>query len=197
MFTARNVKTGSQVPMEADQYKQVIALSQGGPLQTAAVAGRLFSASSGTKVATTAGVTATWTGLGINNPSTSGKNVILHEFGFGQMLAADTIGAIGLQTASIAAPTADLTIYNCLDGSSTASVCMAVNADTLVSPVLKRVFSSYDDAAAAGENPLPNIYPLNGSLVIPPGRAVCSYTTLATTACYVFYYVWEEVSVVS
>ncbi len=194
MFTNRNVSTGSQVPQEADQFKQTIVLAQGGALQTAAVAGRLFSASSGTKVATTAGITTTWTGLGINNPSGSGKNVIIHEFGFGQMLSPNTIGAVGLQTASIAAPTADLTIYNCLDGSSIASVCKAVNADTIVVPVLKRVFASYDDAADSAETALPNIYPINGSLVLPPGRAVLSYTTLATVACYVFYFIWEEVA---
>ena len=183
------------VEAQGDQYANLKVTSSGGHLQQAALAGRLFSASSGTKVATTAGVSTTWTGLGIHNPSGSGKNVILHEFGFGQMLAADTIGAVGLQTATIASPAADLTIYNCFDGSTTASVCNAVNADTTAGPVLKRVFASYDDAAAAGENPLPNIYPLNGSLVIPPGRAVLSYTTLATVACYVFYYVWEEVPV--
>ena len=194
MFTLRNRNTGSQVPAEADQYKQLVTLAQGGALQTAAIEGRLFSASSGTKVATTAGITAGWTGLGVNNPSGSGKNVIIHEFGFGQMLAANTIGAIGLQTASIAAPAADLTIYNCLDGESSGdSACMAVNADTLVTPVLKRIFASYDDSSTDFITQ-PMVYNLKGSLILPPGRAVATYTTLATVACYVFYFIWEEVT---
>ena len=110
------------------------------------------------------------------------------------MLSANTIGAIGLQTASIAAPAADLTIYNCLDGESSTSVCMGVNADTLVSPVLKRLLSSYDDANT-DFLPSPCVYNLKGSLLLPPGRAVATYTTLATVACFVFHFVWEEVSV--
>ena len=193
-LTAYNAAGVSEEVRSKNNSLQVIP--SGGVLQAAAIGGRLFSASSGTKVATSAGVTTTWTGLGINNPAGSLKNVILHEFGFGQMLSPNTIGAIGLQTASIAAPAADLVVYNCLDGeSASASVCKAVNADTLVTPVLKRVFASYDDAADSAETALPNIYPLNGSLVLPPGRAVCSYTTLATVAAYVFYFIWEEVAV--
>ena len=194
MLTAIKRTTGSSVNGEADQFNQVVMLSQGGALQTAATEGRLFSANNSTKVATTAGITTTWTGLAVSNPSGSGKNFVFHEFGFGQMLAADTIGTIGLQTASIAAPAKGITFYNALDGESNAgSSAYADDGATLVSPLLKRIFASYDDAAATGENPLPNIYALNGGLVIPPGRTVATYTTLATTACYVFYLLWEEI----
>ena len=198
MFTLRKISTGSNVPSEGDQFNQLIALAQGGRLQRACEEGRLFTANNATKVATSAGITTTWTGLAVSNPSGSGKNFIMHEFGFGQMLASDTIGAIGLQTASIAAPAKGITVYNALDGESNAlSAAYADDGATLVSPLLKRIFASYDDAAAAGENPAPNIYNLNGSLVIPPGRTVATYTTLATTACYVFYFIWEEIAVIS
>ena len=194
MLTARKDSTGSAVPVEVNDANQLIVSAQGGTMAEAAIAGRLFSANNSTKVATTAGITTTWTGLAVSNPTASGKNFIFHEFGFGQMLAANTIGAIGLQTASIAAPAQALTVYNCLDGASnSASAAYADDGATLVVPVLKRIFASYDDAAGAGENPLPNIYPLNGSLVVPPGRTVATYTTLATVACYVFYFIWEEV----
>ena len=194
----RSIDSGSNIQAEADQFEQLIVLAQGGSMQQAAIDGRLFSANNSTKVATTAGVTTTWTGLGIANPSGTNKNLVIHEFGFGQMLAADTIGAIGLQTATSSGFADALTKYNCLDGAGAgASVAYADDGATLVTPVLKRIFASYDDAAAAGENPLPNIYDLKGGLVIPPGRAVATYTTLATTACYVFYFIWEEVKILS
>ncbi len=196
MFTLRKISTGSNVPSEGDQFNQLIVLSQGGRHQRACEEGRLFSANNATKVATTAGITTTWTGLAVSNPSGSGKNLVMQEFGFGQMVAADTIGVIGLQTASIAVPASGITIYNALDGDGAGeSVAIADDGATLVTPLLKRAFASYDDSAAVGENPLPNVYDLKGSLIIPPGRTVATYTTLATTACYVFHFIWEEVDV--
>ena len=194
MDTARNIDTGSAVPQETDQYRKLITLSQGAKHQQAVIDGRMFSAANTTKFAQTAGITTTWTGLAVSNPSGSGKNFIMHEFGFGQMLASDTIGTIGLQTASIAVPASAITIYNALDGDSAGdSVAIADDGATLVGPILKRIFASYDDSAGVGENPAPNIYDLKGGLVIPPGRTVATYTTLATTACYVFYFIWEEI----
>ncbi len=196
MSYGRNRDTSSNVTLETDQYKQLVVLSQGAKFQEAVLDGRMFSVANTTKVAQTAGITTTWTGLGVNNPSGSGKNVIIHEFGYALMIASDVAGAIGLQTASIAAPAADETIYNCLDGASAGeSVCMGVTADTIVLPVLKRLLSSAgtEDTATSLFPGKPNVYKPEGSLIIPPGRAVLTYFTLASTACFVFHFVCEEI----
>jgi hypothetical protein len=88
----------NQAPLiDADRRLVVSA----GP-ETAAIEGRMFTASNATKVATTAGVTTAWTGLCLSNLTDSGKNLIIHEFGWGLMIAANTAGNIGLMTASIA-----------------------------------------------------------------------------------------------
>ena len=196
----RSIDSGSNVQAEADQYEQLIVLSQGGSLQQAAIDGRLFSAANTTKVATTSGITTTWTGLGISNPAGSGKNLIIHEFGYSMMIASDVAGLVGLQTATSSGFADAITKYNCLDGASAgASVAYADDGATLVTPVLKRVYGMYgtEDTATSLNVDAPYAMDLKGGLVIPPGRAVATYTTLATTACFVFHFVWEEVSVLS
>jgi hypothetical protein len=194
MFTLRNIITGSNVPAESDGYKELITLSQGGRLQRACEAGRLFSACNATKVATTAGVTGTWTGLCISNLLGSGKKVIVHEFGWGLMIAADVAGNNGLMTGTIAAPAAGVTVHNCLDGESASLAVYADDGATIVTPLQVRTFGEYGTAAtSAFQAPGPHIVDLKGSLILLPGRTVATFTTLATTACFQFHFIWEEI----
>ena len=196
MITVKNASTGSAVQAEADQYGQLITLSQGGTLQTAATAGRLFSICNQAKVATTANLATTWTGLGLVNPSGSGKNAIVHKFGWGMQIAADTAGAIGLMTATDSGTTAaSLTVQNCLDSSNIGTYIYATAGATIGTPVLRRIYGDYgtEDTATDNGTKGPHLVNLKGGLVIPPGRAVYTYSTTATTACLVFHFVWEEV----
>lgn len=196
MIIARNVKTGSAVNIEADQYRQIIALSQGGTLQTAAVAGRVFSVSNQAKVATTVGLTTTWTGLGLVNPSGSKVNVIIHKFGWAAQLSPDTAGVVGLMTSTDSGTTAEgLIVQNCLDGSSLPTKIYATDGANTGTLVLRRVYGDYgiEDTATSLSTVGPHIVNFKGNLMLPPGRAVYTYTTLATATRYVFHFVWEEV----
>jgi len=194
MLTVYSAHDSHFINAQADQFANLKVVPSGGDLQEAALAGRLFTACNSTKVATTAGVTTTWTGLCISNVSTN-KNAIVHEFGWGLMIAADVAGNIGLQTCSIAAPAAAVTAYNCLDGEATSSAVYADDGATLVSPRQVRTFGEYgtEDTATSFFNHGPHIVNLRGSLILPPGRTVATFTTLATTACFQFYFLWEEV----
>jgi len=186
---------GISVPGTADNYQQLIALSQGGSLQQAALDGRLFSVANQAKVATTAGLTTTWTGLGVANPSTSTKNLIFHEFGFGFEIAGSTAGAVGLMTADTTGFASQIvTVRNCLDGSALASVAWTEDGCTCGTPILKRVIAGHGTAATTAIDCIgPFIYDLKGGLVLPPGRAVLTYTTLGTTATFTFHFLWEEI----
>ena len=196
MSDARNRATSSTITLETDQFKQLVVLTQGASFQEAVLDGRVFSAANATKVAQTAGITATWTGLGIANPAASGKNLIIHEFGYALMIASDVAGLIGLMTAPLGDMADNLTKYNALDGGSVASsVAYADDGATLGTPVLKRILSSAGTEAMDTNlfPAAPQIYYPEGSLIIPPGRAVATYFTLASTACFVFHFVWEEI----
>ena len=182
-----------QAPLVDADRKLVIST---GP-ETAAIGGRMFTAANATKVATTAGVTTTWTGLCLSNLTDSGVNLIIREFGWGLMNAANTAGNIGLQTATIAAPADVITIHNCLDGQAASAAVYADDGATLVTPLQVRTFGEYgtEDTATYFFNHGPHIYELDGSLIIPPGRTIATYTTLATVACFQFHFLWEEVDV--
>ena len=164
-------------------------------LEDAALEGRLFGVANQAAVATTAALAGTWTGLAVSNPTTSGKNMILHEFGFSQTVAASADGAVGLLTCTIAAPASSVTITNQKLGGAASSM-LADDGATIVGGVLQRVFGPIGTLAVTGYGTGPQfVYQAKGSLVIPPGFTIASYTTKATTASLIFYFVWEEVDV--
>ena len=191
MYGKTSAGVGQPPLIDADRK---LVVSTG--VETSAIGGTMFSACNSTKVATTAGVTAAWTGLCISNLSGSGKNVIVHEFGWGLMIASDAAGNVGLQTASIAAPAAGVTCHNCLDGQAVSGAVYADDGATLVTPLQVRSFGEYgtEGTDTGFFNHGPHIVKLR-NLVLPPGRTVASYTTLATTACFQFHFVWEEVDI--
>ncbi len=196
--TLRNVKTDSSVRAESDQYEQFIILAQGGALQNAAVAGRLFSVCNQAKVQPSDALGTTWTGLGLVNPAISGVNVILHQFGWAAQIAPDDDGAIGLMTATSSGTTAaSLTIQNCLDGSSIATKIYATAGATIGTPVLRRAYGDFgtEDSATYYGTIGPHVVNFKGNLIIPPGRAVYNYSTTNPTACFIFHFMWEEVPV--
>lgn len=193
MLTVLN-DAGSPIQIKGDTYNQLLTLASGGRLQRAAEEGRLFSACNSTKVATTAGVAGTFTGLCISNLTGSGKNAIVHEFAWGLMIAADVAGNIGLMTGSIAAPAAGVTVHNCLDGEGASTAVYADDGATIVTPLQIRTYGEYGTAATSAIADFgPHIVDLHGSIILPPGRTLATFTTLATTACFQFHFVWEEV----
>jgi hypothetical protein len=187
--------TGSPVGLQTDDSRNLYVSAYGGKYAQAALEGRLFSACNSTKVATTAGVTGAWTGLCISNLVGSGKKVIVHEFAWGLMIASDAAGNVGLMTGSIAAPAAGVTVHNCLDGESASLAVYADDGATIVTPLQVRTYGEYGTGATNLFSTVgPHIINLNGSLVLPAGRTVATFTTLATTACFQFHFLWEEVA---
>jgi len=162
----------------------------------AALQGRLFSVSNQAKVATTAALATTWTGLGICNPSTSSKNAIVHEFGYALQIASDAAGVVGLMTSDTTG-FADALVASkqaAMYGAGS-PVVIADDGATIATPILVRALAQYgtEDTATSMFPLAPQTYQLNGSIVLPPGRSLMSFTTTATTACFVFHFVWEEV----
>ena len=159
----------------------------------AALAGRLFSVANQAAVATTAALTTTWTGLGICNPVGSGKNLIIHEFGVAWSLTGSAAGAIGLMT-SDETGFADALTAKCAMNGQGAAVAYCDDGATIATPILERILGHYGTGATNLFTSVPpNIYKIDGSIVLPAGRSVMTYTTLATTAAAVFHFLWEEI----
>jgi len=188
----QNLAQGSVGPLRLDQFGKLIVNSS---LEAAAIEGRLFGVANAAAVATTAALAGTWTGLCVSNPTGSGKNMILHEFGFSQTVALSADGAVGILSCTIAAPAAIVTPQNQKLGGA-ASAMYADDGATIVAGVIQRVFGGGGTLAVTGYGQGPAfVYNANGSIVVPPGYTIASYTTKATTASYIFHFVWEEVEI--
>lgn len=162
-------------------------------LADAALGGRLFQVANQAGVTTTAALATTWTGLGVGNPATSGKNYIFWEFGWAPVTVMNTEGAFGLMYATVGDMAQAITPVCAKIGAAT-SAALSDNGATIGTPILMRVFgASMEGAISTVPSLTGNIYNLRGSIVIPPGYALLTYTFAIQTTSVIFHFVWEEV----
>jgi len=186
---------GTQNPLRTHTDGSLAVINAGGRLAEAALAGRLFSVANQTNVTTTAALATTWTGLGVGNPATSGKNFVFHEFGWAQEVVMNTEGVIGLMAATVG-DMAQAIVPRCAKYGAATTVALTDNGATIGTPILLRVCGSSMEGAISTVPSLgPNIYNIDGSIVIPPGYALLTYTFAIQTASIQFHFVWEEVDV--
>lgn len=193
----QKLSSGTIAQQRMDEYGSLMVQSYGGHLAEACAAGRLFVGANQAKVAVTAAFATTYTGLVLENPIGSGKNVILHEVSYSASEAIATAVALGLMTGADAGDAAvAITPRNRLKSASAASsVCNLDNACTLTgTPVLEQLITTaWTEAVTAGSLAQPNVFPVNGSLILTPGYYVAIYASAAVAAACLFSFMWEEV----
>ena len=178
--------------------RPVLVNSEGMPimqsnLADAAKEGRLFSVANQTGVTTTAALATTWTGLGVGNPTGSGKLYVFHEFGWSQAAVMNTDGPIGLMIATVGDMAQALTPRCARTGYKTSNA-LCDSAATPGTPVLERVCGTTLTGAISTTGALPgNTVDLKGGIVIPAGYALLSYTLEIQTSSIQFHFVWEEI----
>ena len=174
---------------------EVIVSGSYGDMYETAQRGRLYSACNQAVVTTTAGLATTFTGLAIANPSTSGVNLVMRTFSVAQSAAAATACSIGVMTGAGAAAGA-LVTRNAKVGGAASPTTTASAGATIATPVLERVFGSLGTLAATGwglESTV--VWDLDGSIIVPPGFYIASYTSAIVTSALQFAFVWEELSI--
>ena len=181
------------VPPLADSDRRLVVAA--GKYDTAALAGRVFSVANQAAVAVTAALATTWTGLGIANPAGSGKNIIIREFGWATDVVNPAESAVGLMTTTSSGMADNLTARSAFFGTGT-SIAYCDDGATIATPVLERVCGSTMEGAITTQVQLtPAIVPIDGSIILAPGRSVLTYHSIGGTASLIFHFVWEEVSV--
>lgn len=157
--------------------------------------GNMFSVQTqGTGVTTTAALATTWTGLGISNPVGSGVNLVLNKFTCAQFAvgAAATIGIMG----GVGVLNAGLTPQSRLIGGGQVSKANASASATISTPLLIATFGSVGSLATTGYGIEAGIIvDFEGSIIVPPGSFIASYTAIVTTSALQFGFAWEEVPV--
>jgi hypothetical protein len=190
----KNRKTGVIYPPELDAQKNLYARICGGPLAEAALAGRLFCIANQAKVAVTANLNTTWTGLGVANPAGSGKVFIVHEFSWATDIVNPAEGVVGLMTSTDSGFAAALT-PRCTRYAKGVSVAYCDDGATIATPVLERICgSTMEGAISTVVDSCPKIIDLKGSIILDPGRSVLTYHSIGGTASLIFGFVWEEVN---
>jgi hypothetical protein len=188
-------RTGIALPPIVDYEGSLIARISGGRLADAALNGRLFSVANQAAVTTSTTLNTTFTGLGLGNPSTSGKNLIIHKFSWALSAVATVAGALSLaETVFDTGFAAALTIRAAKWGAAS-SVAYADDGATIVAPILLMPISTYGTGAVTTWQGAPNqVANIDGAIVVPPGRTLVTDTTTALTIG-IFGFVWEEVPV--
>jgi len=189
-------EAGVGKPVLVDSSGRLIAKAGYGKYAEAVLEGNVFVAANQAAVALTAAFATTYTGLVVENPSGSGKNLIMLEFGYATTVATPTATAIGLMTGADAGDAAAAIVpRNRLKGSTNTSAAIVDNGCTLTgTPVLEQIIASaWTEATTAGSVMAPHIVDLNGSLIIQPGYFVAVYSAAANTAAFIFHFMWQEV----
>lgn len=165
-----------------------------GDYSDAAINGRLFAAAMQTPTTTSTTLNTTFVGLGLCNPTGSGKLLIVHEFSYAATAALTAETLLALATTDSTGFAADIVPRCCRNGYA-ASVALVDKGATINAPVIERIIATLGqgaDSVQLGGAP-PNIVKLNGSIILAPGRAVVTDTTAATGAVMQFGYLWEEI----
>lgn len=184
---------GNTVPNRAGQLGDLIVSQLQGLKYENTYRANRYSVANQAAVTTTAALATTFTGLVVGNPAGSPVNLVLDKFAAAQF-AVGAAGAIGLMGgASTTAITSGLTVQNRKMGGSV-GYGVASAGQTIGTPVLLDVFGNIGSVATTGYGIGSGIYvDLNGSLIVPPGYFVASYTTIVTTSALIFTIGWVEI----
>lgn len=157
--------------------------------------GNMFSVQTqGTSITTTAALATTFTGLAVGNPASSGVNLVFNKFNATQF-AAGVAGTIGLM-GGVGAITASLTPQSRVIGGAGVAKATATASQTISTPVLIVTFGSVGSVATTGYGLEAGIFvDLEGSIIVPPGSFIATYTSTAQTSAFQFGFAWEEVIV--
>lgn len=192
---AQTLSSGSSGPIRLDGSGCLMSQAYGGKYAEAALAGRLFHSANINMVTTSTTLNTTFVGLGLCNPSGSGKNVIVHEFGYAFIAAsaAGLILALAITDDTGFAQDANAPIICGMYGAET-SVCYTDEGATITAPQIIKVITQRADAATSTFQSYPCVVDLGGSIILPPGYAVVTDTTTAAGASTAqFSFMWEEV----
>lgn len=150
----------------------------------------------GALTTTTAAGAAIFTGLAVGNPAGSAYNLAINKCFVSQGAALTAETEIGVMYGATAVASSLATIFNRKAGGK-ASIATASAGLTFGAAMTAFIVWA---GSGSGAITVPGIIPVNGvdfegSLIIPPGYAIASYTSRVTTTALMFSFQWEEIPI--
>ena len=197
-----SAQAGTQLPYRQGNMGDSIVSELHGRYYEAAYRRAIFSAGNQAAVATTALGTLAHTGLVLSNPVGSLVNLVLLKVSYGTSVAVPTAGYVALQTGynsgANVTHTTPATVYSNFIGVGAAGTGLVDVSATLPAnaPVHRLFLSNTGTLATTGllVN-APQVVDVEGSIILPPGAYVATYTFATNTAAWWFTFSWEEVPI--
>jgi hypothetical protein len=158
-----------------------------------------FAAVQGTGITTSVGLTTTYTGIALTNPTNSTVNCVINKVGYGFNAAPAAVMVVSLayntSTTAVTQTTA-ITPRNCFLGGAAPQGLVASSATFPTAPINSHILGVIGTNAITAINESTDVVDLEGSIVMPPGSYVCLVTTTASAATSFWgSFQWEEVPV--
>lgn len=163
---------------------------------------KFYGSNGATPSVTTVALATTYTGLALINPANSGVNIVVDKVGLSFLVAFPAPATVGLMVGFAAA---GVTTFSAAASSGAASligptqaskgVC-ALSATLVGTPTLHTVFGTGDTGAITTVPFVPELFDMEGSLILAPGAYAAIYTsTVSGAAALAASFQWEEVPI--
>jgi hypothetical protein len=185
---------GSKIVARAGRQGDAIVSSLHGRYYEQTFRGNMFGITGGATTTTAEGA-ATFTGLIVGNPLGSGYNLAINKVSVSQVAALTAGTRIGVMYGINTTTVSLTTIRNRMAGGRD-SIAVANAGQTITAMTAFIAFAGSGSGAITVPLQLPGMgYDFEGGLIIPPGYAVASYTSVASTTALVWTFNWEEVPI--
>ena len=185
--TTTTISAGSTPPVRQGQLGDVIVSELHGRYYETAYRRNMYTATLTAGTTTSAALATTFTGFLLLNPNNSQVNLVINKVGYSFLVAFTAAAAIGLQvgnqsTAALSGLTTTNTVVRPNFVGAGIGTALTYSAATTTGPVLQQIFGSGLTGAITTTPAVYSYFDLEGSLILPPGAWVGSYTSTASGA---------------
>ena len=199
----RSISPGANPVIRQGQQSDIIVSQLHGSYYETTYNRNMYTATLTSGTTTSAALATTHTGLLLLNPNNSQVNFVINKVGMTFLVAFAAASAIGIQvgnqsTAVLSGLTTTNTqTRNNFLGAPNSTVGLTYSAATTTSPSLLQLFGAGLTGAITTVSQIPCFFiDLEGSVIVPPGSWIATYTSTASGASSTFAsFTYEEIPV--
>jgi hypothetical protein len=199
----RSITQGANPVIRQGQQSDIIVSELHGRYYETTYNRNMYTATLTSGTTTSAALATAHTGLLLLNPNNSQVNFVINKVGMTFLVAFAAASAIGIQvgnqsTALLSGLTTTNTqTRNNILGAPNSTVGLTYSAATTTSPSLLQLFGAGLTGAITTVPQIPGFFfDLEGSVIVPPGAWIATYTSTASGASSMFAsFTYEEVPV--